>query len=304
MRTGALLAVLALAFLLGGSYASYAYLHDYDVYRGFPPPREAPGIPRGTIREEHFYSPELGQTRAYLAYLPPGYDSAAAAGARFPVLYLLHAPVGQARNYLQVGGLAVRMDTLLARGRIHPFIVVMPEAHSRFGTDHEWANTAMGNYAGLVLDAVRAVDVRWATRPVRSARMLAGLSAGGYGAVNVALHNLPVFGALESWSGYFTQTATDAFKGAPAALVRANDPNVYLAGLRPELVRFPVRAFLYQGVQDDVPAADMVAFARRLESTGSQVRWATFGGGHDWRLWRAEFSTMLEFASHTFGETR
>jgi enterochelin esterase-like enzyme len=300
MRMAALVSVLALAFLLGGSYASYAYLHNYDLYRGFPPPTEAPGIPSGTIRQEQFYSAALGERRAYLVYLPPGYTGR----TRLPVLYLLHAPVGHARNYIQVGGLTVKMDTLLARGRIRPFIVVMPEAHAPFGTDHEWANTPSGDYEGLVLDTVRAVDARFATKRVRSARMLAGLSAGAYGATNITLHNPAVFGSFESWSGYFTQTPTDAFHGASAALLRANDPDEYLGSVAPELHRHPLRAFLYQGLTDDVPAGDMVAFAQRLEATGSHVRWALFGGGHDWRLWRAELPRMLVFASHSFREGR
>jgi enterochelin esterase-like enzyme len=300
MRMAAAVAALALVFLLGGAYGSYAYLHDYDLYRGFPAPSEPAGIARGTLVQHSFYSPALREQRSCYVYLPPGYPAAAAAGRRFPVLYLLHAPVGHARNYIQVGGLAVRMDTLLARHRIRPFIVAIPEAHSPFGTDHEWANSPGGAYESFVLDTVRAVDARFATKPTRANRMLAGLSAGGYGATNITLHHPAVFGSFESWSGYFTQTPTDAFKGASAALLHANDPDLYLATVAPELRRHPLRALLYQGYQDDVPPADMVAFARRLEATGSQVSWALYGGGHDWRLWRAHFSRMLEFASRTF----
>jgi enterochelin esterase-like enzyme len=194
----------------------------------------------------------------------------------------------------------VRMDTLVARHRIHPFIVVMPEAHSPLGTDHEWANTPSGAYESFVLDTVRTVDARWATKPARADRMLAGLSAGGFGATNITLHHPETFGSFESWSGYFNQTRTDAFSGASAALLRANDPQLYVATAAPQLRRYPLRAFLYQGFKDDVPASDMIAFAHRLEATGSRVRWALYGGGHNWRLWRAEFSRMLEFASHSF----
>jgi enterochelin esterase-like enzyme len=299
-----LVTVLALVFLLGGSYASYAYLHDYDLYRGFPAPTEPAGIASGRVLHESFYSRALGQQRSYFVYLPPGYSREAAAGKRFPVLYLLHAPVGHARNYIQVGGLAVRMDTLIARHRIRPFIVVVPEAHSPFGTDHEWANTSSGDYSGFVLDTVREVDARWATTPTRGERMLAGLSAGGYGATNITLHHPDVFGSFESWSGYFTQTPTDAFKGASAALVRDNDPYHYLASATARLRRYPLRAFLYQGYKDDVPAGEMVAFAKRLQASGSQVGWALYGGAHDWRLWRAQFSHMLVFASRTFEASR
>jgi enterochelin esterase-like enzyme len=304
VRVAGIVTLLALLFLLGGCYASYAYLRDYDLYRGFPAPTEPAGIPRGSVLHESFYSRALEQRRSYLVYLPPGYRGAAAAGRRFPVLYLLHAPVGYARNYVQVGGLAVRMDTLIARHRIRPFIVVVPEAHSPFGTDHEWADTADGNYSGFVLDTVREVDSHWATVPARGARMLAGLSAGGYGAANITLHNPELFGSFESWSGYFTQMRTDAFKGASAALLRANDPAQYLAVAAARLHRHPLRAFLYQGYQDDVPPAVMVAFANRLKATGSRVSWALYGGSHDWRLWRAQFSHMLVFAGRTFEASR
>ena len=62
----------------------------------------------------------------------------------------------------------------------------------------------------------------------RRGRGIAGLSMGGYGAVNIALRNLNLFSVVESWSGYFTQTPTGPFAGATPAALRANSPAAYV----------------------------------------------------------------------------
>src|SRR5437899_10645521 len=91
----ALLALLLVAWLGAGIAGLTVYVHRDWLYRGFPPPVTPAGIPRGTVREVHFYSQALAQKRKYLIYLPPGYAAQAAAGRRFPVMYLLHAPPGR-----------------------------------------------------------------------------------------------------------------------------------------------------------------------------------------------------------------
>ena len=280
-------------WVLAGLYGAWLYVHHYDLYRGFPPPTEPAGIPHGRLEQVAFHSPALGQRRQYLIYLPPGYRST----RRYPVLYLLHAPVGKAKNYIYAGGLGVRLDELLARRAIEPFLTVIPEGHTGvFGTDHEWANARDGRYEDFVLDTVRAVDSRWSTIDDRDARMIAGLSAGAYGAVNVALHHLDVFGGFESWSGYFTQTATLTFSGASPAQLRANSPADYIPSVAPEIRSLGLHAYLYQGRTDDVPVSSMVQFGRRLQAAGADVRMSVYGGKHNWALWRAHFSQMLRYA--------
>ncbi|HEX6737409.1 MAG TPA: alpha/beta hydrolase-fold protein [Vicinamibacteria bacterium] len=298
-------AAAALALLAPGALGAYGYLHDYDLYRGFPPPREAAGIAHGRLEQVSFYSPALRQRRSYLAYLPPGYDAGSARGVRYPVLYLLHAPVGRARNYAQAGGLEVRIDTLLARRAIRPFLAVLPIGHgSAFGGDHEWADARAGRFESFVLDTVRATDSRYSTLRNRRARMLAGLSAGAYGAVNISLHHPRMFGGFESWSGYFTQTPTYTFSGASPALLRANSPAAYLPAIAPSIRRLPLRAFLYQGAADDVSARAMLAFAGELRAAGVRTRAAIYPGRHNWRLWRRHFSQMLVFASRSLESAR
>ncbi len=296
---------LALALLAPGGYGAYSYLHAYDLYRGFPPPREPAGIPHGRLETIGIYSRALHQRRGYLVYLPPGYEAGRARGVRYPVLYLLHAPVGRARNYALAGGLDVRVDKLMARRAIRPFVTVLPMGHgSAFGGDHEWANARAGNYEDFVLDVVRDVDGRFSTLRARRARMLGGLSAGGYGAANIALHHPRTFASFESWSGYYTQTPTYTFSGASPALLRANSPAAYVPAIAPAIKRLPFRAFLYQGSRDDVSARAMFAFAGELRAAGVQTQAAVYPGGHNWRLWRGHFTPMLEFASSSLEAAR
>ncbi len=175
-------------------------------------------------------------------------------------------------------------------------IVVIPEgSNGTIANDTEWADTAAGKFETGVIDVVNAVDSRWATIPQRSGRAIGGVSMGGYGAVNVALHHLDLFSVVESWSGYFTQTRTAVFKHASPAELAANSPASYIESKREALARLPLHVFLYSGVGDKV-TRQQAPFARQLHSLGVPVRTATYGGPHDYRLWRAHLAPQLEFA--------
>jgi enterochelin esterase-like enzyme len=298
-----LLAVAAALLWLGaGGYGLTRYVVSYERYRGFPPPALAASIPSGRVVSAHLFAPALGRTASYSIYLPPGYAAAARAGRRFPVLYLLHPPPGSANGYVTIGALQSRMGALLAARRIRPFLVVIPDGHTaKDGNDTEWANAGAGRYEDFVLDVVRTVDRRWATIPERADRALAGLSEGGYGAANVTLHHLSTFGTFESWSGYFLQTPTQAFAGASTALLRANSPNDYVAGLRARLRRLPTYAFVYRGRQERLTThPDTATFVARLRAAGGHVSSAEYPGMHNWKLWRAHMSAMLRFAARHF----
>jgi S-formylglutathione hydrolase FrmB len=252
-----------------------------------------------------FWSPALHQRRYYVIYLPPGYANAAAQGVRFPVLYLLHAPPGKPENYVLAGAMNVRYDLLLARKRIQPFLIALPNGRThRFVSDTEWANARAGRYEDFVLDTVRAVDRRFSTVRSRSGRAIGGLSEGAYGATNIAVHHPDLFGAFESWSGYYSQTRTGVFGGASAAALSRNSPLSYVETHAATLQSHPLQGFLYQGVADDVPIAKMLRFAASLRATGSRVHVAVYGGGHNWRLWRRHFAAMLRFASRALGGPR
>jgi enterochelin esterase-like enzyme len=295
-------AALVTLFLAVGVTGAYSYVHDYYVYRGFPAATDPAGVPAGQVQFVHFYSPALHQRRVSVVYTPPGYPGEAARGVRFPVLYLLHAPPGHPENYIKAGALNVRLDELILAHRIPPYIVVMPNGRSgTYGNDTEWANTPRaGRWEDYLLDVARGVDRRYSTIRSRRARAIAGLSEGGYAAANVALHHLRTFGAFESWSGYFVQTPTLSFGGASPALLRANSPLDYVAGLRREIRRLGLHAYLYQGAHDDVSRVRLRRFVQRLRQAGAVVGWHVYHGGHNWALWRSQLPHMLIWIGDVF----
>jgi enterochelin esterase-like enzyme len=296
--------LVALAAWVGlGVGGVYLYVHRYDLYRGFPPPTAPPGVALGTTREVSFYSPALHSRESFLVHLPAGYAKAAARGRRFPVMYVLHGHPGLARNILGAGDIGTDVDTLVARHLATPMIIVLPEATTGpfAGGDTEWADTRFGRYDQAVVDFVHAVDRRFATRPRRGARIIAGLSSGAYGAVNVALHHLKVFGGFQSWSGYFVEDPNGVFKGASPALIAANSPADYVRSLAPQIRRLGLHAFVYVGRSDSVPRlSELPSFVAALRADGAKVQAAEFPGAHDWALWRREMPSMLAVASRWF----
>ncbi|MDQ2897908.1 MAG: alpha/beta hydrolase-fold protein, partial [Actinomycetota bacterium] len=287
-------AVLGLGLGISGLAGAYSYWQSYYVHRGFSPVALVHGARRGMLRRIAFYSPALKRMTDYLAYLPPGYGS----GHRYPVDYLLHGSPGQPSVYLAIVSIGIRMDNLIREHRMAPMILVFPngEIHGSLFSDSEWANTPAGAFENGVIDVVHDVDHRLLTLPGRAQRVIAGFSAGGYGAVNIALHHLDVFGNLQSWSGYFLQHRTGVFAHASPGVLADNSPLRDVGNLTARLAVDPLRAFLFTG-RDDNLSLQTIPMARALAAQGAQVSYALYRGGHDWQLWRAHVNQMLILAS-------
>src|SRR5437870_910677 len=56
------------------------------------------------------------------------------------------------------------------------------------------------------------------------ARTIAGMSAGGYGAVDIALRHPGLFDAVESWSGYYRPLRDGSLARAGRRTLAAHDP--------------------------------------------------------------------------------
>jgi enterochelin esterase-like enzyme len=293
---------LALAWIAVGLFAAYVYGHRYSLYRGFPAPVTPAGVARGTVKDVHFHSEAMRGDRRYLVYLPPHYRAQAARGRRFPVLYLLHGDPGTPQVFIRAGALAVKEDVLLHEHRIRPMIVAMPWGHSGVfaGSGSEWANAQAGNYESFVIDVMRDVDRRFATVRRRQDRGIAGLSEGGFGALNISLHNLAQFSVAESWSGYFNEQRAGPFSHEPTSVIRANSPMKYARAIAPAIRRLGYRAWIYQGQLDSNSPAHIRRMSEVLHAAGAEVHYGFFPGGHDWGLWRSQLPRMLIAASDWF----
>jgi len=285
----------ALILTVTGLLGAYSYGKDYYRHRGFVTIARLPRAGKGRLLNVHFYSPALHRRAYYLVYLPPGYRRS----ERYPVFYLLHGMPGRPQVYIDIANMDVRLDNQLSEGHLRPMILVFPDGRIGGSTysDSEWANTPSGYFEDYVLNVVGDVDQRFSTVAERQDRVIAGFSAGGYGAINIALHHLPLFGNVEVWSGYFAETRTGAFAHASKADLEYNSPIDYVRGLRRELAFEPLRVFMFAGRDDDA-SVQIVPMAAALHRAGADVTYAIYSGGHDWAVWYPRLNQMLILASH------
>ncbi len=279
----------AAAFVSVGLLGAYRYVDDYWLYRGFGKPHDPAYVrTRGTGVRLEVASAALGDRHQPVdVYLPPGY--AAHPHRRYPVLYLLHGEPGRPGAFLSTVRMGVVEDTLVALGRARPLILVMPFGSTGTFTDEEWANGIrphQGWATFVARDLVRTIDRRFRTIPRGSARAIGGLSEGGYGAINIAIHHPGEFRVVESWSGYETADPLRSIFGTSARLVRANTPLDTLPAAASKLRQAHTFFWLYTGRKDDRFLAQNEAFAAQLAREHIPHRFFVLRGGHNWALWR------------------
>jgi enterochelin esterase-like enzyme len=294
------LAALAAVALVGvGGWGVYRYVENYWLYRGFAPPHDAAFVTvHGTAARLYVASAALdGRHQPVDVYLPPGY--AAHPHRRYPVMYLLHGFPGRPGAFLATVRVGVVEDELVALHKAKPMILVMPFGSTGSFTDKEWANgVGRGNaWASFVArDVVNAVDHRYRTIRRGSARVLAGLSEGGYGAINIAIHHPGEFGTVESWSGYMKADDLGSIFGQRRALLSANTPLNTISAAAPPLRKAHTFFWFYTG-RDDTFRAQNLRFAEELRTLHIPHLFYVVRGGHNWALWRGNAARAYVAAS-------
>jgi enterochelin esterase-like enzyme len=292
------------SFLAVGGLGAYRYLWNFWVYRGFAPPHDPAFVTQmGTSETLHVASPAVGGRRQeVVVYLPPGYDTQPT--RRYPVLYLLHGDPGTPHAFLHELRMGVVDDVLTEQQRAQPLILVMPFGSTGQFTDKEWANGYRAHEAWetfLARDVVHAIDSRYRTIRRGSGRALAGLSEGGYGALNIGLHHPGEFGVLESWSGYEQADALRSIFGTSPARIAWNSPAALLPHVARALRRDHTYVWLYSGTTDRL-RAENTQFARMLAAQRVSHHYFVANGGHEWGLWRRYApAAYLVAAEHLHG---
>jgi S-formylglutathione hydrolase FrmB len=253
------------------------------------------------IVDSGFTSRALGGRLGFEAYLPPGYDSS---GLRYPVVYFLHGLPASSATYESVRFVERALDRA---GR--PAILVVPQGARAGEPDPEYVNHGSGDdwADAIALELPRVVDSRFRTIPSRSGRALVGVSAGGYGAMHLALRNLGEFSVVESWSGYFHPTdptgTTPISLGSRDRDARA-DVHEQLAADRARLRAGKTFIAFYVGRGDTRFAAENVRLDRELALAGVPHLFREFAGGHEQRLWQSHAPAWLGLALLHLGRAR
>ncbi len=243
---------------------------------------------------------KLGRTHM-VVYLPPQYFREPT--TRFPVVYLLHGSPGRPADWFHAG----RADTIglkLARDG-HPAILVAAQLSRSWTDDSECVDGVRQKIESHVFEQViPTVDRTYRSLPLRDKRVFAGMSAGGYCALNLGLRHRDTVATVVDLSGFTKPTYEGgAYKlfGAntpeSAALVRSNSPAEYAA----DLPRSPrTRIWLDSGSEDGTVKREMSELAPGLRERGIDVSMHVRPGGHTYRVWTAALAQALPWALSDF----
>jgi S-formylglutathione hydrolase FrmB len=146
--------------------------------------------------------PSSGMSMPMGVYLPAAYSSRP--DLRFPVVEALHGYPGAPQTWTERLGIAANLDREIAAGRMAPTVVLLPYLTPQRLVDTECTDLTGGPRAETYL--TRDVPA-WAlehlrVRPEPAAWGLAGFSAGGFCAMNLALRHPDRYTAAASLSGY------------------------------------------------------------------------------------------------------
>lgn len=257
------------------------------------------------VQSLHFDDPGLRiQQRTVVLAVPPGYAAAAAAGHRYPVVYLLGGFPGRPSDWLVAGHAREVVDALVAHRLLPQVLLVAPDINGGFSNDSETVDQVGGPQVQtwLTRDVVGWVDTHLATLPRRDERVLVGMSSGGYAALNVGLRHSEEFGLIGAMEPYGDPgNVTNRLLGGSVALLHADSPSWYLP-----TEPFTRRLVAFMDVGDGARREDRQRvqgladlLARRGQSVELRVE---HGEGHTWTEALQGLPYALAFAGRHLGD--
>lgn len=249
-------------------------------------------VPHGSLHKVWYDSPVLGLRRRLTVYTPAGYENSGE--RRYPVLYLLHGMGGDENAWTELGRAAQILDNLIARGEAEPMIVVMPNGNASqeaapgetsaglVASTARLPKTMEGSFETAFPEIVVYVDGTYRTRAEKGGRAIAGLSMGGFHALNISKEYPEVFDYIGLFSAAIRPERMtgspiyENFEGKLAAQFAARPALYYIA--------IGEKDFLYENNR---------RYRELLDSKGYPYEYYESGDGHIWRNWRVYLSRFL-----------
>ena len=279
-------------------------------------PQAAPAAAAALGRVEYteFESAALGQKVRCAISLPASYD--AKKQQRYPVVIFLHGLNNDERSW-EKEGMQARLEALRAAGKVGDFIVAMP-----FGANSFYLNAKDGaRYEDAVVkDFLPFVDKTYRTLAKPSARVVEGISMGGYGALliafkhpeafaGVAAHSAALFDELpaapadqaDRRAGFRYALATKLFGTPPdLAYFQANNPLALARANAAQIKRLKIYfdvgdhdRYGFQGGNQKLDAA--------LTEAGVRHEFTLAPGDHGWSFLNARGEQALAFVWGALG---
>ena len=303
--TAILLSLVTAADCVNSYYSYLPNVSDVvDAVISSPPQRLTPAVnhlelPPGHVVGRLFRLPTpdngsgFGPSEAWV-WLPPQYFQPAR--PRLPVVYLFHGSPGMPKDWFH-GGAAGRIGRLLAAEHL-AVIMVAPQMSKSWLDDPECVDGRHEKIeTHLLRDVIPTVDRQLRTEPTRTGRIFAGMSAGGYCALNLGLRHRELVATVLDLSGFTVPThaggLTALFGSNDAAAVAQNSPAEYARSLGSNP---PMRIWLDCGTADRVVLRQLTAIAVTLRQDGMTVQLHTRPGSHTYSVWRPALRDSLTWA--------
>jgi enterochelin esterase family protein len=241
---------------------------------------DAQPVPHGDIRTHWYHSKSLDSVRRLTVYTPPGYDKNRS--SRYPVLYLFHGANADENAWYRLGRANLILDNLLAAGKIHPFIVVMPFGYGVTPGGPQTDNTAKFG-KDLIEDVIPYIESSYRAFTDRGNRAIVGLSMGGGQALGIGLNNVDLFSYVGGFSSGLGNSAN--YPKTYAKLVANADE----ANKRLKLV------WIGCGTEDG-QFAQSKSLSEFLTANNVKHTFRETSGAHTWMVWRRylhEISPLL-----------
>ena len=236
-----------------------------------------------TVKNETFHSASLGRDMRYRIYLPQNY---AQPNRRFPVLYLLHGIYGKFTDWDTQSHLRHYAQNL-------DLIIVMPDAGNSWYVNS--ASAPQDRFEDYIAkDVISEVDGNYRTLAARESRAIAGVSMGGYGALNLALKHPDLFIFAGSVSGAinaptdlgprqpdFQANLLQVFGLAGSATRTGND--IFTLLTHADVSRLPY-IYLVCGESDPFLPLNQ-QFAAQLLEQHARYEFHQAPGAHEWKFW-------------------
>ena len=235
----------------------------------------------------------FGRSQAWV-WLPPQYFNEPT--RNLPVVYLFHGSPGVQKDWFH-GGRADRIGRRLAAEGL-PVIEVAPAMSRGWLDDSECVDGIHERVeTHLVRDVIPTVDAALRTIANRQGRIFAGMSAGGYCALNLGLRHRDLTATILDLSGLTEPTHSGGlgqlFGSSAANLSRQNNPALYTRTLSAEP---SMQLWLDAGRSDHQVLGQLSRLAIQLRAAHQSVQLRTRPGGHTYGVWRPALADSLRWA--------
>ncbi len=210
-------------------------------------------------RDWRIFSPILCMPRDLYVYLPPGYNPEMS----YPLILFLHGADVDEHDFLDPGDLEA-LDRAMARGEMPLAVIAAPDGTYRglnrvISVHSLWVNGLGGRFEDhIVHEVVPFVTQTYSIRPEREAHALLGISAGGYGAMAIALKHRDLFGVVATLAGPLNMRYDncqgrygDDFNPATFRMRLDYNPNMIIARYFFDLVTRRVKTYFRPVYGDD-----------------------------------------------------